>query len=97
MKMSRLDKFGADNDRWTNGEVRNCRQAWKILQSLANRFGEKWAYKNTEDIFDEIANQFPAFKNMNYAKLEENLGLTLYKGDTPDPMPFIYKSHFMKP
>ncbi|MFM8437251.1 MAG: 2Fe-2S iron-sulfur cluster-binding protein, partial [Candidatus Kapaibacterium sp.] len=28
MKMSRLDRFGAPNDRWTQGDKRDCRQAW---------------------------------------------------------------------
>lgn len=97
MKMSRMDKFGAFNDKWTQHEIRNCRQTWKIVQGLANAMGANWSYKDSEAVFDEVANNIGDFKNMNYDKLDEFQGLVLGKGDKPDPKVVQYESHVMKP
>lgn len=97
MKMSRLDKFGSANDRWTNHELRNCRQSWKILMGIALEFGTKWSYKNSQDVFLEITEKINSFKSMNYEKLDLHLGIPLEKGENPDPVIVQYKSHSMKP
>ncbi len=97
MKMSRLDKMGAPNDRWTQHEQRNCKQTWKILQSIANLDGANWHYKNSEDIFQEITQSVASFRFMDYAKLDEHQGLKLGAGDKPDKIVHNYKSHVMKP
>ncbi len=97
MKMSRLDKMGAPNDRWTQHDQRNCKQTWKILQSIANLDGANWHYKHSEEIFDEIAQSVASFKSMNYVKLDEHQGLKLGAGDKPDTIVHNYQSHVMKP
>jgi NADH-quinone oxidoreductase subunit G len=97
LKMSRLDKFGAHNDRWTKGERREAKANWKIIQSIANELGAGWLYKSAEDIFDEIALTVPGFKNMSYDLLSAHLGLVLNKAHEPEPIGVIYESHVLKP
>lgn len=97
MKMSRLDKFGAHNDRWTHHEHRGCRQSWRSIKNLANLMEADWKYSQSADVFDEIAKLIPAFADMNYAKLDEYQGLNLNRGSNPDPKLNNYESHYMKP
>lgn len=97
MKMSRLDKFGADNDRWTNHEIRDTKQSWRILQNIARELGRDWKYTKSSQIFDEIAENHTNFNDMDYNKLDEYQGLVLGKGNHPDPKEVNYISHYLKP
>ncbi len=97
MKISRLDKFGSFNDRWTQHEVRNCRQSWRSIMNIANLMGAKWEYKKSENIFHEITEKIELFKDMDYDKIIDNQGLVLGKGDNPEPKLWNYKSHYMDP
>ena len=97
MKMSRLDKFGSFNDKWTQHEIRNCRQSWRSILNIAKFLGAKWDYKKSEDVFDEIVEKIEAFKDMNYDKLIEFQGLVLDKGENPDPKLWNYQSHYLTP
>ncbi len=97
MKMSRLDKFGADNDRWTNHEIRDSRQSWKILQSIAKELGKDWNYTKSANVFAEIVENHSNFNDMDYKKLDEYQGLELGKGNNPDPKHVNYVSHYLKP
>ena len=74
--MSRLDKFGAHNDRWMKGAKRDARPTWRILASVANALGAKWKYATAEDVFNEIASQIEAFKGMSYMRIGSR-GMTL--------------------
>ncbi|MFP4528231.1 MAG: molybdopterin-dependent oxidoreductase [Candidatus Kapaibacterium sp.] len=97
MKMSRLDRFGAHNDRWTHHETRNCRPGWKIVQGVANQLGANWKFKNAEEVFNEIARKVKTFSGMDYELLDEYQGVPLGKADKPDPKVTNYTSHYMKP
>jgi NADH-quinone oxidoreductase subunit G len=97
MKMSRLDKFGAYNDRWTHGERRDSRPAWQILQGLARAVGAKWNYSWTEDVFEEMTGKIPSFRSMTYAQLDEYRGVELGKGDRPTPHGWTYIPHELRP
>ncbi len=97
MKMSRLDKFGAFNDRWTQYELRDIKQTWQVIQMIANKFGAGWNYRNSESIFKEIAAHIDSFKGMTYELLDEYLGIVLGKSKNPEPKIRIYESHYMKP
>lgn len=97
MKMSRLDKFGAFNDRWTQFEYRDLRQSWEIIQMLANKFGAGWNYRKSEDVFREISLRIDEFKGMTYELLDMHLGVTLGRANNPDKIIRIYESHYMKP
>jgi len=97
MKMSRLDKFGAANDRWTQGEKRNCKQHWRVAQGVANALGTTLGYKNSENVFDDIVKHNTAYNHMTYDALDTHLGLTLNKAQQPESLGIIYESHTMKP
>ena len=97
MKMSRWDKFGAPNDRWSNGEQRNCRPAWSVLRSIAKQLGATWTYTSSSDVFADIALHVEQFNGMSYELLDAYHGLVLGKASTPDPVGVVYESHVMKP
>jgi hypothetical protein len=97
MKMSRLDKFGAFNDRWTHGERRDSRPAWQIIQSIAKVLGARWDYHWTEDIFEEMAKRIPSFKGMSYEQLDSYHGVELGRGDRPVPHGWTYIPHEYRP
>ena len=97
MKMSRGDKFGAPNDRWSNGEQRNCRPAWSVLRSIAKQLGATWTYTSSSDVFADIASHVQQFNGMSYELLDAYHGLVLGKASTPDPVGVVYESHVMKP
>jgi len=95
--MSRLDKFGAMNDRWTQHEQRLCKQSWGVIQMVANLMGADWSYKKSADVFAEIEKRILPFKGMSYELLDEYQGLVFNKADRPDPKVNNYVSHVMKP
>jgi NADH-quinone oxidoreductase subunit G len=97
MKMSRLDKFGASNDRWAQNKVRNCLPNWKIITRLAEQFNTKWDYKKSRDIFNEIASKIVSFNGMSYELLDEYQGIVLGNASSPDPKVINYESHVLKP
>ena len=69
MAMSRLDKFGAANDRWTHGLRRDARPSWRILLNVANALGAKWKYNTIEDVFAELSQKTEAFRGLTYLKI----------------------------
>ena len=72
MALSRLDKFGAPNDRWTTGVKRDTRATWRIINSIAAVMGVKWKYNTCEDVFNEIASVIPSFKGLTFTKISTN-------------------------
>jgi len=64
--VSRLDKFGAHNDRWTKGTRFNARPAWKVISQMAKVLGNEFGYDNTEEVFDDMAAKIPALAGMSY-------------------------------
>ncbi len=97
MKMSRLDKFGAFNDRWTQGERRNCRTSWLPILQVAMQLGADWTYHKVEDIFDEMAQKLDGFQGMSYDLLQKRRGVIIGQADQPETLAVEYESHFMKP
>ncbi len=83
--MSRLDKFGAQNDKWMRGARRDARPTWRVLTSVANAFGAKWRYNVVEDVFAEITSSVESFKGMTYLRLGTR-GLKL-RTKTQQPSP----------
>lgn len=81
--LSRLDKFGAQNDRWTRGARRDCRPTWRILANVANAFGAKWKYATVESVFEDLAAEIPSFKGMSYLRLgARGMNLAQAKNDS---------------
>ena len=64
--VSRLDKFGSHNDRWTKGTRYNSRPAWKVIMQMAKVLGNDFGYNNTEEVFDDIAAKVPELGGMSY-------------------------------
>ena len=69
--MSRLDKFGTEYDRWGKTKKVDARSVGKILSGILTAFGQKNKYSMSEDIFNEIAQQNPNFKNLDYDVIGE--------------------------
>lgn len=97
MKQSRLDKFGAKNDRWTQGEKRDVRPVWKTIATLSRLMGTPQSWSWSEDLFEELAGSKPELAGMSYAKLDEYRGIELGKGDRPTPHPLEYLPHDFRP
>lgn len=100
MKMSRLDKFGAHNDRWTQGERRNCRQSWRVITGLAKELGvspDAWRYRASEDVFEDIADNIPFFGGLDYALLDERKGVVSGEAEKEFTGAYEYESHTLKP
>ncbi len=64
--LSRWDKFGAPNDRWTHGKKFNSRPAWKVIKQLAKAFGTDFGFNNTEEVYIELANAIPGLEGTDY-------------------------------
>ncbi len=64
--VSRLDKFGAQNDKWSRGTKFNSRSIWKVLTQTARAMGHDFGYENTGEVFDDIAFKIPEFIGMSY-------------------------------
>ncbi|MFM8177743.1 MAG: hypothetical protein ACKOAG_00995, partial [Candidatus Kapaibacterium sp.] len=97
MKMSRLDRFGAPNDRWTQGDKRDCRQAWQIIQGIAVAAGASWTYGSSASVFADIVATVSGFEGMSYEILDHRHGVVLHKINEPEPVEVVYESHYMKP
>ncbi len=69
MELSRLDKFGSHNDRWTQGIKRDTRATWRIINMLANALGMRWRYNTCEEVFNEIASTIPSFKGLSFLEI----------------------------
>jgi NADH-quinone oxidoreductase subunit G len=97
LAQSRLDEFGAPNDRWTQGERRLCRPHWQLLSGVAARVGLRLTYHNATDVFAALSDKVEAFRGMNYEALCQYRGIRLGMGSNPEPVGVVYQSHFMKP
>lgn len=64
--MSRLDKFGSHNDRWTHGHRFNARPGWKILKLLAKAIGHEFAFENSEEVFTELSSTIHSMNGYDY-------------------------------
>jgi NADH-quinone oxidoreductase subunit G len=97
MKMSRWDKFGSHNDRWSQGERRDCRSAWRIAAGIAAALGTSWSYGSSADVFADLTRHVAPFNGMSYELLDAYHGLVLGKASNPEPVGVVYESHVMKP
>jgi len=67
--LSRLDKFGAPNDRWTHGLKIDARPSWKIMKLLAKALGYNFAFENSEEVFIEMSESIPSLRGLDYEKI----------------------------
>jgi NADH-quinone oxidoreductase subunit G len=78
--VSRLDRFGAQNDNWARGAKFNARPVWKVITQMANAMGFEFDYDTTEDVFDDIAAKIPEFSGMSYETIGTR-GLFIGQGE----------------
>lgn len=93
LNQSRLDKFGAYNDKWHNKENVNAFASWSILSKLCGK-----NIRTSEDIFKEICNNYNLFKGLNYDLLVKHRGVVLGNSN-PDsePLQVIYQQNELRP
>ena len=60
-----------------------ARQDWWIIQEIARRIGLDWRYTGPHDVFAEMAQMMPSFKNITWERLERE-GAVTYPVDGPD-------------
>jgi formate dehydrogenase major subunit len=60
-----------------------ARQDWKLIQSLAQGIGLKWAYKNVSEVYTEMAEVMPSLTNITWERLLREDAVT-YPCDAPD-------------
>jgi formate dehydrogenase major subunit len=56
---------------------------WWIIQEIARRMGLDWTYAGPEDVFAEMAQVMPAWRNITWERLERE-GAVTYPVDAPD-------------
>lgn len=76
--MSRLDKFGAHNDRWTHGAKFNARPGWKIINLIAKAMGHGFDFASSEEVFAEFCNNILGCPGYDYDNVGKG-GLTADK------------------
>lgn len=64
--MSRLDKFGSHNDRWTHGTRFNARPGWKIMSLISKALGNDPGFDNSEEVFIELCSSVPSLNGYDY-------------------------------
>ncbi len=83
LAMSRLDKFGTKFDSWASGKKIEARPSWKILNSLANAFGNKIKYAMAENVFEDFAASISELNGLNYDDIGET-GIKINLAKTAD-------------
>ncbi|MCB0724909.1 MAG: (2Fe-2S)-binding protein [Ignavibacteriae bacterium] len=64
--VSRWDKFGAHNDRWTHGKKFNARPAWKVIKNIASVMGHSFSFDDSEEVFMELSNSIAGMEGYDY-------------------------------
>lgn len=65
-QLSRWDKMGAHNDRWTHGTKYDSRPGWKILKQVAKVLGHDFNFGNSEEVFIEMCATIPQLNGYDY-------------------------------
>ncbi|MPN08860.1 hypothetical protein SDC9_156146 [bioreactor metagenome] len=97
LHQSKLDIFGAANDRWNQKTERNIKSAWFVINELLKKNETSCNYKNVESVFNDITNDYKAFNGMSYELIDRHQGLILNKANSPDPIINNYYSNVMRP
>ena len=65
-QLSRWDKMGSHNDRWTHGTKFSARPGWKIIIQLAKVMGHDFKFENSEEVFTELCSSVPGLNGYDY-------------------------------
>ena len=81
MSEGRLDRYGTSFDNWVTEDNKvDCMPLWLFISQVANESGLELDYSDYSagrQIMDEIAESIPAFKGVNYQKMDEESGIQL--------------------
>ena len=78
MNQGRLDRFGTNFDNWVTEENKvDCVPAWEIMNQLADRMGLEVKFGQSREIMEEIAGSNPAFENVSYERMDNEMGINL--------------------
>ncbi|MEX0843646.1 MAG: molybdopterin-dependent oxidoreductase, partial [Balneolaceae bacterium] len=78
MNQGRLDRFGTNFDNWVTEDNKvDCAPAWEIMNKLAERMGLNISFGQSREIMDEIASTNPAFTNVSYERMDNEMGINL--------------------
>lgn len=79
MSTSRLDRFGTSFDNWVNEENKvDCLPLWDLLGLLGGRLGLELSWPGAaREIMTEISSAIPAFQDVTYERMDEELGIVL--------------------
>jgi len=72
LSVSRLDKFGTEFDRWGKTNKVDARSVGKVVLGLLAAFGQKSKISMAEEIFSELTQHNPAFKDLDYDIIGES-------------------------
>lgn len=71
-QLSRWDKMGAHNDRWTHGTKFNARPGWKIISQISKAMGKDFRFENSEQVFMEFCNSTDGLNGYDYDTVGSN-------------------------
>jgi predicted molibdopterin-dependent oxidoreductase YjgC len=78
---SRLDVFGAKNDKWNQKPSMDIKPAWwvakEILQHFTSFENPQYQYNSAEEVFCDLAKSNNKFNGMNYELLIQQQGMAL--------------------
>jgi len=78
MTEGRLDRYGTNFDNWVTEDNKvDCFPAWQIIELLAEHVGIDLSLGLPRQIMEEISDQIPAFKGVDYARMDEEQGIPL--------------------
>jgi NADH-quinone oxidoreductase subunit G len=78
MSEGRLDRFGTNFDNWVSEEHKiDCMPVWDFLNKLARRLELDINFEHSRAIMAEISSVIPAFKGVNYKKMDDEHGIQL--------------------
>jgi len=67
MALSRLDKHATQFDAWSQDKNKiDAKPGWEIIIELAEKLDQSFGLSTAREIFNEIANQIQALKNIEY-------------------------------
>ncbi len=67
--LSRLFKFGTKFDRWVSSERRDVKPSWWVISQIADKFGVKFQYSSSVDVFKEISEAIREFRGLSYESI----------------------------
>lgn len=83
MSAGRLDRFGTKFDNWKSDKNRtDCYPVWEFFTQLAPRLNQTLQFAHSSDVFAEVSRSFEVFKQVNYDRMDSELGIVVVENET---------------